>query len=310
MNQNCIDVFEKYELPFETYFQKGIDHVTQIHDETELIWVMKGTSTIICEGQTYLLTPQTLFMVNSYQTHTITSTNDSMIIAFKFSKEHLQKNNQSFEGLYFINRVYTLSELVDKYHEVPILISQLLNLLISTNPSSLVRYKIIGYYNMLIYELYTMLLKEKYLDVKKKDVPVYLNRLNDITEYINNKFLTKITLDEISDHIGISRYRMSHFIKEYIGISFRDYLSNMRLEYALRLLRDSNLSVIDVSKLSGFSDIKYLNKLMKERFKTTALKYRKRIREQLLIVKKETTYLEDFFNELKRCLLRLEQNTF
>lgn len=309
MNHNCPDVFKKYELPFETYFQKDIKHMAQIHDETELIWIMKGTSTIICEGKTYVLSSQNLFMVNAYQTHSISSSDDAMIIAFKFKKEHIQKNKHSFEGLNFINRIYTLSELVIKYNEVPLLISQLLNLLISNSPSSLVRYKIIGYYNMLIYELYTMLLKEKYLDIKKKDVPVYLERLNKITEYINKNFLTKITLDEISEHIGLSRYRMSHFIKEYIGISFRDYLSNMRLEYALRLLRDSHLSVIYISKLSGFSDVKYLNKRMKERFQTTALKYRKRTQEELLVTKNDNQFVEDFFNELKRCLIRLEHST-
>lgn len=307
MNQNCIDVFKDYELPFETYFQKGVEHTDQIHDETELIWVMNGITTVICDGLTYTLTPQTLFMVNAFQTHSVHSTPDSMTITYRFKKEHLQENNQSFEGMYFINRVYSLEELVVKYKEVPLLISQLLNLLISVNPSSLGRYKIIGYYNMLIYELYTMLLKEKYLDVKKKDIPIYLDRLNVIIEYLNQNFLHKVSLEDIATHIGISRFRLSHFVKEYIGISFRDYLFNMRFEYALRLLRDSNLSVRDVTKLSGFSDIKYLNKLLKERFKTTALKYRKRIREQLEIKENETTNLNEFFIELKQCLRRLEQ---
>jgi len=75
------------------------------------------------------------------------------------------------------------------------------------------------------------------------------------------------------------------------------------------LLRESNISVVDVSKLSGFSDIKYLNKLMKDKFKTTALKYRKKIKEQLLQVQTDTPYVEEFFNELKRCLLRMEQKS-
>jgi len=307
MNQKCVDVFSNYELPFETYFQNCISHVTQLHDETELIWVMRGTTTVICDGETYTLTPQTLFMVNAHQIHSVTSSDDSMIISFRFCKEHLEQNNQSFEGMHFINRIYTLDELVEKYNEVPLLISQLLNLLMSNDPSSLVRYKIIGYYNMLIYELYTMLLKEKYLDVKKKNVALYLARLNSINTFINKRFLTKLTLDELSDQIGISRYRMSHFIKEYIGISFREYLFNMRLEHALRLLRESNLCILDVSKSSGFSDVKYLNKLMKEKFKMTALKYRKKIRERISDTIVEPSNSEDFFIELRRCLVRLER---
>jgi len=307
MNQNCIDVFSKYKLPFETFFHNGISHMSQLHDETELIWIMKGSATIVCNGVSYSLHEQNLFMVNAYQTHSITSSNDSMIITFRFCKSYLERNNHSFEGMNFITRVYTLDELVLKYNEVPLLISQLLGLLISNNSSNLIRYKIIGYYNMLIYELYTMLYKEQTLDVKKKNIPVYLERLRIINKFISERFLTKLTLDELATKIGVSRYRMSHFMKEYIGISFREYLFNMRLEYAVRLLKDSDLPILDVSKSAGFSDVKYLNKLIKERFNTTALKYRKEIRSVTSNKANDLTHYEAFFKELQKCLVRLQQ---
>lgn len=310
MKQNCTDVFEDFELPFETYFQKGIDHPPQIHDETELIWIMRGTANIICDDIQYVMTSQTLFMVNAYQTHSIKSSEDTILISFRFTKEHLQKNNLSFDGMRFINRIYSIEELVLKYKEVPLLISHLLKLLISDKPDNLVRYKIIGYYNMFIFELYTMLMKERYLDIKKKDFTVYIARLNKVLEYINNHFLEKITLEEISEHVGISRYRLSHFVKEYIGVSFRDYLFNVRLEYAVRLLKNSDISITNVSRSSGFSDVKYLNKLMKTRFKTTALKYRKKVREHTQSNKLTVPALSDFVNELNICLTRFDSSQY
>jgi len=307
MNQGSIDVFEHYDLPFETYFNKGVNHEVQVHDEIELVWVLRGNATMVCDNRNYLLTPQTLFMINPFQVHTIKSSDDSMIISYRFKKEHIKEYNEAYKGLVFINRVYTLEELAIKYKEVPLLISQLIKLLISPNQSSLIRYKIVGYYNMLIYELYTMLLKERYLDIKKKDVPFLIKRQNIVIEYLNKNFLGKVKLEDLATLIGISTYRLSHLMKEMFGISFREYLFNIRFEYALRLLRETELSVIEIAKMSGFSDIKYLNKLLKERFKTTALKYRKRFSGDVGNYYSDSKYFQDFFNELRLCIKRFDK---
>lgn len=307
MNDLNVDVFETYNLPFETYFTRGCEQINQVHDEIELVWLLRGNATMVCDNKSFLMTPQTVFMINPFQLHSIKSSDDSMIITYRFKKDYLEQINQEFQGLHFYNQVQPLEALVEKYREVPLLISQLMKLLISRDQSELVRYKIIGYYNMLIYELYTMLLKEKYLDIKKKDVKFHIERLNYIIDYLNKNFLKKVSLEELAALLHISKYRLSHLIKESFGISFREYLFNIRFEYALRLLKDTEFSVIEISRLSGFSDVKYLNKLLKERFKTTALKYRKRFKEQLLHITHNDD--QDFFEELKICLKNLEHIT-
>ncbi len=305
MNQTSTDVFAHYDLPFETYFNKHVDSRYQAHDETELIWLLRGEAKITCDNKCFVLTPQTLFMINPFQMHSIHSTEDTMFITYRFKKEHIKEYTEGYKNLSFINRVYTLNELVEKYKEVPLLISQLIRLLISPNQSTLIRYKIIGYYNMLIYELYTMLLREKYLDIKKKDVPFHIDRQNRIIDFLNSNFLKKISLEDLAVQIGISSYRLSHLMKEMFGISFREYLFNIRFEYALRLLRETQLSVIDIAKMAGFSDIKYLNRLLKDRFAVTALKYRKKY-NHFDQAYSDSNFINDFFKELRVCLKRIE----
>lgn len=302
MNQNCQDVFRVYELPFETYFARAVEHMNQIHDETELIWIMRGRATIDCDDVKYEMIPRTLFMVNAFQKHSIMSGEGTIIITFRFRKEYLDNNKLSFKGMKFKNRIYSFDELALKYKEVPLLIAQLLQLLISSENSHLVRYKITGYYMMLIYELYTLLLKEKYLDVKQKNINEYLKRLNIIIDYVSQNFTRKITLDQVAELTGISRFRLSHFIREHMGISFMEFLTYMRFENALRLLRDSNMKVMDISRASGFSDVKYLNRLVRERFKMTALKYRKMVRETKKSRGMDVSNRDLFFQELKICL--------
>lgn len=307
MNQTSTDVFAHYNLPFETFFNKQVDSRYQAHDEMELIWLLKGEAKITCDNKCFTLKPQTLFMINPFQMHSIVSGEDSMFITYRFKKDHIKEYTEGHKNLSFINQVHTLDELVVKYKEVPLLISQLIKLLISPNQSTLIRYKIIGYYNMLIYELYNMLLKEKYLDIKKRDIPFHIERQNRIIDYLNSNFLKKVTLDDLATQIGISTFRLSHLMKEMFGISFREYLFNIRFEYALRLLRETELHVVDIAKMSGFSDVKYLNRILKERFKITALKYRKKF-NRFSPAFSDSNFISDFFKELRVCLKKFDSN--
>lgn len=310
MNQLMSDVFSNFELPFETYFVRGINHFEQAHNEIELLWMIKGKGTVFSNGKEYHLTTQTLYMVNINEMHSVTTSEDTLMIVFRFNDQHLKDNKLSFEDFKFQNRIYSFQELVIKYKEVPLLISQLLKLLVNPSNDSMIRYKIIGYYNMFVYELYTMLLKEKYLDVKRRNCEAYLNRINMICDFIQKNYTHKILLDDLAELVHVSRYRLSHFIKEYLGVSLQEYVSNIRLERALRELSYTDHKVAEISTECGFSDVKYLNKAIKLRLGMTALKYRKMsVNNQSILNIVNESNIKLFANELMRCMSMLEANT-
>ncbi|MBI9009933.1 MAG: helix-turn-helix transcriptional regulator [Tenericutes bacterium] len=305
MKEFCNDVFEDYKLPFATYLAEVIDHENIVHEELEIIWVIKGNAVISCEGIDYLMTAQTVFLVYMYRLHSVKSEEGSIIVSYRLKKEHLHQHNLFFEKVPFKDRVYTFEELAIKYRQVPLLVVQIIKLLLSEEKRDITRYKIIGYYNRYIFDLYHELLKERYLDIKHVNPDEYLNRIHMIVEYTYAHFQEKISLDDLAEITHISRYRVSHFIKEALGISYRDFLQNSRFEQALKLLKETNHSISEISKNSGFSDHKYLNMMLKERFHTTALKYRKSI-----LKKKSCSELSistyDFIQELKTCIKKIE----
>ena len=307
MKKFCNDVFKAFNLPFETYFTECVNHENIIHEEMEIIWVLRGYAEVNCEGKKYILKPNTVLMVYMYKRHSIKSTEGSIIVSYRLKKEYLYKNKLYFERLAYHEKVFTFEELSSKYHQVPLMLVEIIKLLISEEKRDIVRYKIIGYYNMFIFELYTMLLKERYLDVKKINYDEYLNRIHTIIEYIYAHYQESITLDDLGDVLNISSYRLSHFFKEAIGISFKKFLQNSRFEHALIYLNQSNLSVLEIAKKCGFSDYKYLNKMMKERFNITPNQYRKKsINNAIESDNKEINSL--FINELKQCIKRIEES--
>lgn len=274
MIQTSVDEFEALDLPFRTYYNTHVDHAEELHEEMELVWVIEGKASILCEKRQYDLTADNVFLIYMNQRHAIKSDEGSMLIAFRLKKDYLQEHHLNFDKIPFRNRVFTFEELARKYHAVPLIISQIILLLKSTDPSPNIRYKIIGYYNMYIYDLYSVRMKDRYLDIKKKNYDEYLIRFHKVIEYINENYQQKINLRTLAELVDLSPFRLSHFIRDTLGISFQEYLQNTRFEHALAELKHTRLPIHEIVKKCGFSDAKYLNSLMRRRFHLTALKYR------------------------------------
>lgn len=275
MRQHCIDVFKAYNLPFRTYLNTCVNHPDEVHDELEFIWLFKGTVHITCEDKHYTLTPSHVFVIYIAKKHSMKATGPTTSISFRLKKTHLQRLNLFFEAFPFENPLFTIDELILKYPQVPFIMLQLLILMQSPESTLNNYYSLVGYYNMYVYDLYASRLKERYLDIKKKNYDSYLIRFHAINEYLHKNYHQKITLGTLAGVVNISPSRLSHFIKEILGISFQHYLNEIRLEKALVLLKNTDLPIHSICKQCGFSDQKYLNNLLKDKFHLTALKYRK-----------------------------------
>jgi len=309
MIQTSVDEFEALDLPFRTYYNIHVDHDEELHEEMELVWVIEGKASILCEKRKYDLTADNVFMIYMNQRHAIKSDYGSMMISFRLKKDYLQAHHLNFDKIPFSNRVFTFEELARKYHAVPLIISQIILLLKSTNPSPNIRYKIIGYYNMYIYNLYSVRLKDRYLDIKKKNYDEYLIRFHKVIEYINQNYHEKITLSMLAELVNISSFRLSHFIRDTLGISFQEYLQNTRFEHALAELKNTRLPISEIVRKCGFSDAKYLNSLMQRKFHLTALKYRMIMKDSEHFGIKGFSY-PDLLKELSDRLHQIDQGIY
>ena len=307
MKKECQDIFASYNLPFKTFFVDCVSHERTSHSDIELIWVLKGSATIEMETQTFKLLPETVFMVYMNEPHAIRTEEDALVVSYRLDNEYLHERGLFFERIPYKPRVLSFDYLAKKYRQVPLLVVQLLKLLLSDEPREIIYHKIKAYYNFYVFELYGLLSKEIFLDVKTVDYDIYLHRTNMIVEYIHDHCNEKVTLDDIASLTNLSRFRVSHFITEALGISFKQFLNNVRFEYALKLLSQSPKSVVEVSKEAGFSDYKHFNRMMKERYGKTPLKFR---RENTPHKNKDILPIDNysFIIEIKQCLRSIQED--
>lgn len=98
-----------------------------------------------------------------------------------------------------------------------------------------------------------------------------------VSEYIKNNFSTPISLDKLSKLANIAPRKFQRKFKQYFNISPREYIIRHRIYYACEALRNSKISILDISHQAGFYDQSSFTNQFKKYTGVTPLKYRKRI---------------------------------
>lgn len=86
----------------------------------------------------------------------------------------------------------------------------------------------------------------------------------------------EITLKRISDSLGYSEFYVSRKFREISGMQFRDYLRYRRLAFALKDVRDTDKSLLDIALDCGFSSHEAFTRAFKEAYGITPSEYRQK----------------------------------
>lgn len=89
--------------------------------------------------------------------------------------------------------------------------------------------------------------------------------LDKVMKIINNNIgNTNLNVEAIAAEVGISRVHLHRKLKELTNQSTRDFIRNMRLQAAAKMLAEKRHSVAEVAGLTGFANITYFTTAFKE----------------------------------------------
>ena len=94
---------------------------------------------------------------------------------------------------------------------------------------------------------------------------------------LNDNFTKKITLQDIADQVGYSKFYTSAMFHKETNTSIQDYIINLRIEYAKKLLMNNKMTIDEVSQLSGFTTSSNFYKKFFDIVKKTPSQYRKSV---------------------------------
>lgn len=95
-------------------------------------------------------------------------------------------------------------------------------------------------------------------------------------DYMAVHYKVDITLQDVADIVHVSKSYFSLLFKKQTGQNFIDYLIDLRIREAKRLLTGRESKIYEVAESAGFHDVKYFSKLFKKLTGLTPVEYKEK----------------------------------
>jgi len=102
----------------------------------------------------------------------------------------------------------------------------------------------------------------------------------EVKEYILKNYHNDITLKSIAEIFYLNPVYLGQLFKNNFGISFNDYLTNLRIDQAKKLLRRSDMKIYEIADRVGYRDPDYSINKFRQKVGMTPSHYRKSILEE------------------------------
>ncbi|WMW77058.1 AraC family transcriptional regulator [Flavobacterium sp. 20NA77.7] len=248
------------------------------HPEYELTYIVKGSGYRIV-GNTYEYFKEgDLVLLGSNLPHTWTGKSNqqehSEAIVIQFSSEMIHSLLAYEESEYMYKMLKdsamglnfkSTNEIVNK---MEIVLSsngfeKIINLIALLNDLSKVAYRLISPNSF-------------HTIVSKKNE----NRINKVCLYIQHNFNSKITLKQVAELIHQTESNFCKFFKKATGITFSDYVNEIRINEACRLLELTEMTISEIVFETGFENQSYFNRVFATKKKQTPSHYRKSVKQK------------------------------
>ena len=84
-----------------------------------------------------------------------------------------------------------------------------------------------------------------------------------------------ITLEDVALHVGLNTTYFRHLFKQEMCVSFKEYLTHLRLANARQLLANSDMSVHQVIEEVGYTNISQFYRIFRQHYHMTPAEYRR-----------------------------------
>ncbi len=106
----------------------------------------------------------------------------------------------------------------------------------------------------------------------------YFDTVIAVKEFLDSSYGDRITLEQLSERFFLSKNFLRIKFKEYMGVSPHEYLRNVRLSYAKKLLRTTDKNISCIAFECGYESEAYFDYSFKEQTGLSPLKYRQKSR--------------------------------
>lgn len=215
----------------------------------DITYITAGKAKYIIGEQEYLVKKGDLLCIpkNSYRAAVTVPGNLMECYTTNFFLRNQQGEDISLP-LPLISHIGTVSPLISRFHEIH-------NVWLQQDFGYMLRVRAI--LCLILYQVLSLLLNENHLNQADP-------RIKNSVQYLSTHYAEPLTIDMLADQFGLHPVYFGNLFHNAMNVTFRQYLTSLRLNSAENLLKCGEYSVGDVAVMCGFSDIFYFSRLFKE----------------------------------------------
>jgi AraC-like DNA-binding protein len=265
------------ELQVEAYRFQGVmqNFPSHFHDHYVIGFIENSQRYMLCNNQEYILNPGDIMIFNPRDIHSCEPI-DGKALDYRsigIKPDSMRRMVREITGREFLpsfspNVLYRseLAGVLQELHDV-----------IFKGESDFIKEE-------LFFFLISELLQE-YSNTEEKQEGQGLERdsgFSAVCDYIESHYASKITLSELSDIAGLSKYHFLRSFTRYKGISPYNYLETIRIGHAKKLLEQGVLPV-ETALRTGFSDQSHFTNYFKKFIGLTPRQYMRIFQQEAAI---------------------------
>ncbi len=109
-------------------------------------------------------------------------------------------------------------------------------------------------------------------------------RILKVKNYISQNYMDEIRLSTMAGIAGMSPSAFSRFFKLHTGRNLSEYIIDLRLGYASRMLVDTSKSIAEISYACGFNNLSNFNRIFKKKKNCSPSEFRENYHKTRIIV--------------------------
>ena len=109
-------------------------------------------------------------------------------------------------------------------------------------------------------------------------------RVQKVQKYISEHYREEIRLNMLSDMVGMTPVSFSRFFRLRTGKTLSDYIIDIRLGFASRLLVDSSRTIAEICYDCGFNNLSNFNRMFKRKKGCSPKEFRENYRKKKVVI--------------------------
>lgn len=114
-----------------------------------------------------------------------------------------------------------------------------------------------------VYEI-SSILRELIENLSQNEATKYSRKVREMIAYMEDHYQEDISLSIMAERLNLSIIYMCQLFKKEVGVTFKTYLTGIRIREAQRLLKSGKYKVYEVSNMVGYQTVQYFSKVFKQ----------------------------------------------